>query len=86
MRGSTLAFGNVLPVYCVLMEPMRDYVVRRAREVKDYKRVSKEADVPYDWLNKIAQDAIENPGVKNLERLYHYYKRQEMKPPRRRAA
>lgn len=59
------------------MEPMKSYVVRRARQVKDYKRVSAEAKVPYDWLNKIAQDAIGNPGVKNLERLYHYYKRLE---------
>lgn len=65
------------------MESMKQYVVRRAREVKDYKRVSAEAKVGYDWLNKIAQDAIENPGVSQIERLYHYYKRLE---PKRKAA
>jgi hypothetical protein len=65
------------------MESMKEYVVRRAREVKDYKRVSSEAQVGYDWLNKIAQDAIPNPGVEQIERLYHYYKRLE---PKRRTA
>ena len=54
---------------------MRDYVVRRAREVKDYKRVAAKANVGYDWLNKIAQDAIANPGSEQIERLYKYYKR-----------
>lgn len=65
------------------MESMKEYVVRRARQVKDYKRVAAEADVGYDWLNKIARDAIPNPGVRQIERLYHYYKRLE--PKRRRA-
>lgn len=66
------------------MESMRDYVVRRAREVKDYKRVAAEVPVPYDWLNKISQNAIANPGVKNLELLFHYYKGREVR--RRRAS
>lgn len=67
------------------MESMKEYVVRRAREVKDYKRVAAEAKVGYDWLNKIAQDAIPNPGVDQIERLYHFYKLEETKK-RRRAA
>lgn len=66
------------------MESMRQYVVRRAREVKDYKRVASEAKVGYDWLNKIARDAIPNPGVEQVEKLYHYYKGLEV--PRRKRA
>lgn len=66
------------------MESMRQYVVRRAREVKDYKRVALEAGVGYDWLNKIARDAIPNPGVEQVEKLFHYYKAREV--PRRKRA
>lgn len=60
-----------------LMESMTEYVVRRASEVKDYKRVSAAADVGFDWLNKLARGAIDNPGSARIERLYHFYKRLE---------
>lgn len=59
------------------MESMTQYVVRRACEVKGYKRVAEKNDVGFDWLNKLAQGAIENPGSRRIERLYHYYKRLE---------
>lgn len=56
---------------------MTEYVVRRAAAVKDYKRVAADADVGFDWLNKLARGAIENPGSERIERLFHYYKRLE---------
>lgn len=59
---------------------MRDYVVRRAGEVKDYRRVVEEAGIgadAYEWLCKLARDEIPNPGSRRIETLYAYYKRLE---------
>lgn len=61
---------------------MTAYVVRRAREVKDYKRVAKETEVGFDWLNKLSQGAIPNPGAERIERLHGYYKRLEVRRSR----
>ncbi len=68
------------------METMKQYVVRRAFEHKNYRQVSLESGIgedAYEWLCKIARDEIPNPGTERIEKLYHYYKRLE---PRRRAA
>lgn len=59
---------------------MRNYVVRRAFEVKSYKRVARESGIgedAYEWLCKLARDEIPNPGAERIEMLFHYYKRLE---------
>ena len=45
--------------------------------MKNYRRVAAEAKVGFDWLNKLAQGAIPNPGSQRIERLFAYYKRLE---------
>lgn len=61
---------------------MRDYVVRRAREVKRYREVSENTGVNYHWLCKLAQDEIDNPGVIDIERLHVYYRALEQQEAR----
>lgn len=56
---------------------MTQYVVRRAREHKQYRRVVRETGLGedvYEWLCKLAQGAIPNPGSNRIEILYPYYK------------
>lgn len=66
------------------METMRQYVVRRAFQEKNYRQVSDENKVGFEWLRKLANDQIANPGADKIEKLYRYYKLLETK--RRRAA
>lgn len=69
------------------MESMRQYTVRRAFEVKNYRRTAIESGIgadAYEWLCKYARGEILNSGVDRVEKLYHYYKLLETK--RRRAA
>lgn len=56
---------------------MKSYVVRRAKETKRYREVAEETGVQYDWLCKLAQNAIAEPGVDKVEKLFHYYKARE---------
>ncbi len=65
------------------MESMRNYVVRRAREEKNYRRHADAMGLDENWLSKIAQDAIPDPGVVKIEKAYHYYK--GLEPKRNRA-
>jgi hypothetical protein len=67
---------------------MTQYVVRRACEVKNYKAVARESGIgedAWEWLKKLANGEIANPGAMRIEKLYHFYKLQESKQ-RRRAA
>ena len=61
------------------METMRQYVVRRAGEVKRYREVAEKTKLGYEWLCKLARDLIEQPGVDRVEKLYHYYRSLEKK-------
>lgn len=56
------------------METMREYVTRRAAEVKNYREVAKRAGVGEEWLKKIARDVIPNPGIDGLEKLHTYFR------------
>lgn len=64
---------------------MRDYVVRRAREVKQYKRMAKLIGVGEFWLQKLSTaKSIPNPGAEDIEKCYYFYKGLESDhPPRR---
>lgn len=67
------------------MESMREYAVRRAFEVKQYRKVLRETGIGEDkleWMNKFARDQIPNPGADRVEVLYRYYK--SLEPMRRR--
>jgi hypothetical protein len=56
------------------MESMREYVIRRVREVKNYRETAEKADLGEEWLRKIAQDAIANPGLERMEKAYRYFR------------
>lgn len=64
------------------METMREYVVRRAFEHKRYLEVSSSQKVGYEWLKKLAQGRIPNPGSDKIEKLYRHYKLLEVKKRR----
>lgn len=66
------------------METMLQYVVRRAFEVKRYRRVAEETDVGYEWLCKLARDEIKEPGAIKIERLHRYYSALESNGKKRR--
>lgn len=67
------------------MESMREYVVRRAREVGRYKETAELIGVGEFWLQKLAtKRSIPNPGSEAIEKCYRFYKLLESK--RRRAA
>lgn len=64
------------------METTRQYAVRRAAEVKQYKRVVRESGLgegAYEWLCKFARGDIPNPGSDRVEKLARFYKRLEAK-------
>ncbi len=50
--------------------------------VKDYleahrgswPKIAKEAGVSYSWLTKIVEGAIQNPGIRDLQKLLDYTK------------
>lgn len=59
------------------MESMRDYTVRRAFAVKQYRRVARASGIgeeAYEWLCKFARGEIPNSGVDRVEKLFRYYK------------
>jgi hypothetical protein len=70
-----------------MAEDLREYVVRRAGEVRDYKRVCKESGIgmeAYWWLRKLAAAPKDmNLGYNRLKRLATYYKLLEAKDLRR---
>ena len=70
------------------METQRQYAVRMAARVKDYKRVLRESGVgedAYEWYCKFARGEIPNPGSDRVEKLCRYFKLHEAKQ-RRKAA
>jgi hypothetical protein len=69
------------------MESMRDYAVRRALEVKQYRKCARESGIgeeAFEWLSKFARNEIPNSGVSRVEKLYRYYKMLESQGRRRR--
>ncbi len=63
---------------------MREYVVRRAFEVKNYRRVAEQNNVGYWWLRSLALDRIGQPGVDNVEKLHRFYRSLESNGKNRR--
>jgi hypothetical protein len=70
-----------------MAEDMRDYVVRRAGEIRDYKRVAKESGLgmeAYWWLRKLPHaPAKQNLNYFRLKKLATYFKLLEAKEMRR---
>ena len=67
------------------METMREYVVRRAGQVKRYKTVARESGIGesrWEWLKRLARGDIGNPGADSIEILYKHYKLLESKERR----
>jgi hypothetical protein len=58
-------------------ETRTQYVIRRAREVKRYRKVAAASQVGYEWLCKLARGEIKNPGSEAIERLEVYYRELE---------
>jgi hypothetical protein len=56
------------------METMRQYVVRRAFQVKRYREIAEANDVGYEWLCKLARNAIKQPGADRIEKLHRFYR------------
>ncbi len=57
------------------VESKKEYVIRRARQVKRYRKVAEQtigADA-YEWLVKLAGGLIKNPGIDRIEVLHPYY-------------
>lgn len=51
----------------------RTYTLLRQRmETKSLQTISRESDLPYYWLNKIAIGATKDPGVRRVQKLYEY--------------
>lgn len=70
------------------METMRQYVVRRASAEKRYRLHADASGIGesrWEWLKKLANGEIGNPGSDSVETLYRYYKLLETKQ-RRKAA
>ena len=67
------------------METMRQYVVRRAFEVKAYRRVARDSGIgeeAFEWLKILARGKIPNPGSDRIEKLFRHYKLLESKERR----
>lgn len=57
-------------------EPMLDYVLRQLDASKgQFREISKDADVPYSTLVKIAQRVTPNPGVNSIQALADYFRK-----------
>lgn len=68
------------------MSTMREYVVRRARAEKRYKANAKAAGIgeaAWEWLKKLANGEISNPGADRIEILWRHYKALEVRGARR---
>lgn len=62
------------------MESMREYVVRRAREVGRYRETAALIGVGEFWLQKLAtKKSIPNPGSEAIEKCYRFFKSVETK-------
>lgn len=54
---------------------MYDYVMAQLQMSKgSWRKISRETGLGYEWLSKVAQGAIKNPGVKQIEMLDHYFR------------
>lgn len=65
---------------------MTGYVIARAAKVKAYKAVARSSGIgeaAWEWLKKLANGEIDNPGSRRIEKLYRYYKLQESGAQRR---
>lgn len=57
-------------------EPILNFVKRKLTENKGLlTKVSRECDVPYSTLMKIAQGVIENPRIRTVQKLADYFQR-----------
>ena len=59
---------------------MVDYVIYRAERLKKYRRVARDSGIgedAWEWLKKLANGEIDNPGARRIEKLYRYYKLHE---------
>lgn len=68
------------------METMTQYVIRRARQEKRYRRVVEDMgwdDGVTEWMRKLAIGKIANPGSDRIEALYRHYKLLEATSKRR---
>lgn len=64
---------------------IHEYVVESLKGI-DLEPVFQKTRIPTSTLKKIRTGEIENPGVKGIETLFHYFKALEGKQLRRRAA
>jgi hypothetical protein len=65
---------------------MTEYVISRASAVKTYKTVARDSGIgerAWEWLKKLANREIENPGARRIEKLYKFYKLQEVSQKRK---
>jgi hypothetical protein len=56
------------------MESMKQYVIRRAAEVKRYREVARATGVNYHWLTKLAQGRIPKPNFDDIQTLHDHYR------------
>ncbi|MBL4869170.1 MAG: hypothetical protein JKY67_22645 [Pseudomonadales bacterium] len=47
-------------------------LLQNVKGVKSRRSISSETGLDYEWLQKLAQGKIEDPGVKKIERLFKY--------------
>jgi transcriptional regulator with XRE-family HTH domain len=50
-----------------------DLMRKRARDIGDYKFVSKKCGVSFHWLQKFACGSIKNPTIENIAKLEVYF-------------
>ena len=53
---------------------MFERVMRRLREEKDLGRVARATGLSYSWLIQLKKGRYDDPGVKKIEILDHYYR------------
>lgn len=60
------------------MDSTLDYVKRKLEASKGtWGSVCTDTGLGYSWLTKLAQGKIPNPGIKKIEKLFHYYRAKE---------
>lgn len=51
---------------------MLETTVHLLRERGGYREVAEATGLGYDWINKLVQGQIKDPGVNKIERLHRY--------------
>jgi transcriptional regulator with XRE-family HTH domain len=59
-------------------ETMKQYVIRRAGEVKRYQAVASATGVNRHWLAKLAIGKIPRPNYDDIQKLHDYYRGLEL--------